>query len=59
SLLYSNRAACHLKLKRWESAILDASASLLCDGDNLKAYHRRSLACRHLGRLKEAVQDLE
>eukprot|EP00960_Hanusia_phi_P077522 768706-Hanusia_phi.AAC.1 len=58
SLLYSNRAACHLKLRAWQHAISDASASIMCDANNVKSYHRRALAYRQLARFSDAVKDI-
>ncbi|GAA5971689.1 hypothetical protein JCM8115_002184 [Rhodotorula mucilaginosa] len=55
-----NRAAVYLKLREWTRAERDATTALELDGGvNLKAWFRRAVARRNLGRFELAKQDLE
>uniref|UniRef100_A0A8C8BGS9 Unc-45 myosin chaperone A n=1 Tax=Otus sunia TaxID=257818 RepID=A0A8C8BGS9_9STRI len=53
AVLHRNRAACYLKL------ILCSSAAIEADGRDVKALFRRSQALQKLGRLDQAVTDLQ
>jgi serine/threonine-protein phosphatase 5 len=55
--LFSNRAAAHLKLESYGSAIEDAEAALRLDPTFVKAYYRRGSAQMALSRLKLAKKD--
>lgn len=59
AILYSNRSMCYIKLGEWEKAEKDASMSLQLNSGYAKAYYRRAVARKNLGRLKEAKTDLE
>ncbi|XP_062998748.1 protein unc-45 homolog A [Elgaria multicarinata webbii] len=59
ALLHRNRAACHLKLEDYAQAELDASKAIEADGRDVKSLFRRSQALQKLGRLDEAVLDLQ
>jgi len=54
-LLYSNRAACFLKLGQHDKALDDANRALTCNHDNVKANFRKGLALHALGRYREAL----
>jgi serine/threonine-protein phosphatase 5 len=55
--LYSNRAACHLKLESYGSAIADADAAQALDPAFIKAAYRRGSALFALGRVAEARRE--
>lgn len=59
AILYNNRAMCHLKLQHWADAEADATACLQLDRALVKAYYRRAMARKNLGKLKDARLDLE
>lgn len=56
--LLKNRAACHLKLADYESAVEDASAALELAPSDGKALFRRAQALEQLGRPEEAYRDV-
>eukprot|EP00796_Vickermania_ingenoplastis_P010286 gene10286-7189_t len=58
-ILYANRAMCYLKRGDWEKAEKDASVSMAMNTAYPKAYYRRAMARKELGKLKEARTDLE
>jgi tetratricopeptide (TPR) repeat protein len=53
-VIYSNRAACALKLGDHQLALTDANACLVLDPENIKANFRKGLALHALGRYREA-----
>ena len=57
--LYSNRAATHLKMGNAQAAEDDCTEALRCDKFFVKAYHRRATARKELGKLTEALEDLQ
>lgn len=58
-VLYANRAMCYLRLEQWEKAERDASVSANMNTAYAKAYFRRAMARKNLGKLKDARLDLE
>ena len=54
----SNRAACYLKLEKYEDCKDDCKAVLEIDGSHKKAYYRLAQAEEKLGNYKEAFNDL-
>uniref|UniRef100_A0A5S6Q2Z6 RNA polymerase II-associated protein 3 n=1 Tax=Trichuris muris TaxID=70415 RepID=A0A5S6Q2Z6_TRIMR len=54
---YCNRAMALLKLARYEEASKDCCAAISLDNGYVKAYFRRGLASKELGRIKEAEED--
>lgn len=52
--IYSNRAACALKLGDHELALSDSNSCLEFDPENVKANFRKGLALHALGRYREA-----
>lgn len=58
-VLYANRAMCHLKLGSWAAAEKDATTCVHMNTGYAKAYYRRAMARRQLGKLREARADLE
>jgi tetratricopeptide (TPR) repeat protein len=54
-ILWSNRCACHLKLKMWDAAIFDASAALHIDATWHKARVRLGQAFMGLERYEDAA----
>uniref|UniRef100_A0A8C5M398 Unc-45 myosin chaperone A n=1 Tax=Leptobrachium leishanense TaxID=445787 RepID=A0A8C5M398_9ANUR len=59
AILYRNRAACYLKLEDYPSAEADASKAIEMDGGDVKALFRRSQALENLGRIDQALLDLQ
>uniref|UniRef100_A0A287A5I7 Unc-45 myosin chaperone A n=1 Tax=Sus scrofa TaxID=9823 RepID=A0A287A5I7_PIG len=59
AVLHRNRAACHLKLEDYDKAESEASKAIDKDGGDVKALYRRSQALEKLGRLDQAVLDLQ
>ncbi|ELK25777.1 Protein unc-45 like protein A [Myotis davidii] len=59
AVLHRNRAACHLKLEDYSKAETEASKAIDKDGGDVKALYRRSQALEKLGRLDQAVLDLQ
>ncbi|XP_048185963.1 protein unc-45 homolog A [Perognathus longimembris pacificus] len=59
AVLHRNRAACHLKLEDYYKAETEASKAIEKDGGDVKALYRRSQALEKLGRLDQAVLDLQ
>jgi serine/threonine-protein phosphatase 5 len=57
AVLFANRAAAHLKLETYGSAIADAEAAMRLDPTYLKAWYRRGSARLALSRFKEARKD--
>ena len=55
--LFGNRAACHLKLESYGSAIADADAAQRLDGAYVKARYRRGSALMALGRVADAKKE--
>jgi len=54
-----NKAATHLKLKKYEKAISDCNEVLILKPTNLKAFFRRGGAYLGLKKFEEAKSDLE
>lgn len=54
----SNRAACFLKLERYQDCIDDCSAALEINGSQPKPYYRRATAHESTGDLQSAFKDL-
>lgn len=52
--VYSNRAACALKLGDHQQALIDTNACLDLDPENVKANFRKGLALHAMGRYREA-----
>ncbi|NXH28812.1 UN45A protein, partial [Myiagra hebetior] len=59
AVLHRNRAACYLKLEDYTKAEADATKAIEADGRDVKALFRRSQALQQLGRLDQAVSDLQ
>ncbi|GET89896.1 tpr-repeat protein, putative [Leishmania tarentolae] len=58
-VLYANRAMCYLKLDQWTAAEKDATTCVHMNTGYAKAYYRRAVARKQLGKLREARADLE
>jgi len=59
AILYSNRAACYLKMSEFERSIKDSSHALKLHPDYIKSLLRRAKAYESLNRLSEALKDYE
>lgn len=59
AVLFSNRAMCYLKLRRYYEAITDCNRALQIDPSMIKAYYRRGLASSELYRYRSALEDFE
>lgn len=57
--LLSNRAACYLKLERYEECLGDCSLALSISPDLIKARFRRASAYYFLNRFQESFKDLK
>lgn len=57
-ILWGNRCACHLKLKKYDAAVFDASAALQIDKTWLKARTRLGQAFMGLERFEDAAVTL-
>ena len=55
----SNRAQCHLKLRRWREAINDCDAALHIDPSHLKTLFRRATARKETQQNNKAIEDLQ
>ena len=56
--ILSNRAACYLKINKYQDCIDDCSAALEINGSQPKPYYRRALAHEEMGDLQSAYKDL-
>lgn len=56
---FANRAAAYLKMCKYLQAENDCTEALKLDGEYMKAYGRRAIAKKELGKLKEAKEDAE
>ncbi|KAH6555170.1 hypothetical protein KP509_1Z276400 [Ceratopteris richardii] len=54
-----NRSLCEIRLKNYERAEMDASKALAIDPNYAKAFHHRGLARHALGKLADAMKDLQ
>ncbi|CAH8450216.1 unnamed protein product [Schistosoma mattheei] len=57
SVIYANRAACHIKLDSPEAAILDCNESLNLQPDYAKCLERRATLLESKDRLSDALED--
>ncbi|KAI5062962.1 hypothetical protein GOP47_0021509 [Adiantum capillus-veneris] len=57
--LLCNKSLSELKLENYVAAEMDASKALAIDSHCIKAFHHRGLARRALGKLEEAIEDLQ
>lgn len=58
-LVLSNRAACYLKTESYEQAVDDCNEALKLQPTMMKALFRRGQAYDALGKMEEALKDLE
>eukprot|EP00803_Ostreobium_quekettii_P006547 evm.model.scf_589.6 EVM.evm.TU.scf_589.6 scf_589:30137-41793(+) len=59
AIYYSNRAAAHIRLENYGSALADATKAMDIDPKYIKAYYRRGDANFAMGKFKEALKDLK
>jgi len=59
SIIFCNRAATLMKLKKWSEALSDCDQTIALDPKNLKAYLRRASCHTNLAEYEEAVRDYE
>nr|CAH8827935.1 unnamed protein product [Trichobilharzia regenti] len=59
SIIYANRAACHIKLDSPEAALLDCNESLNLQPDYVKCLERRATLLESKDRLTDALEDYE
>lgn len=57
TIVYSNRAQCYIKLKKYENAYQDANTALNYDANHLKSIQRRGTAAYYTQRLRQARRD--
>jgi len=58
-LLFSNRAACYLKIGEWEKALLDSNKCIELKEDFTKGHFRKGLSLIELGRFEEAYASIK
>eukprot|EP00494_Astrolonche_serrata_P031543 UN31812 len=58
-IYFANRAACYMKMKDYENAILDAKESISLNGDYVKSHYRLANAYKMNDQTEEAVQSYE
>ncbi|GBE62526.1 Tetratricopeptide repeat 1, putative [Babesia ovata] len=56
--LYCNRAACHIAMEDFDSAVADATEAVMLDRSYVKAYLRRGSAYEKMGMQQKALADL-
>eukprot|EP01053_Blabericola_migrator_P001129 Blabericola_migrator_1__1128@NODE_128_length_13299_cov_164_804867_g113_i0_p10_GENE_NODE_128_length_13299_cov_164_804867_g113_i0NODE_128_length_13299_cov_164_804867_g113_i0_p10_ORF_typecomplete_len284_score81_27FKBP_C/PF00254_28/5_5e31TPR_9/PF13371_6/1_1e03TPR_9/PF13371_6/2e07TPR_2/PF07719_17/0_27TPR_2/PF07719_17/3_6e03TPR_2/PF07719_17/0_00033TPR_16/PF13432_6/0_24TPR_16/PF13432_6/0_00046ANAPC3/PF12895_7/1_2e02ANAPC3/PF12895_7/5_4ANAPC3/PF12895_7/0_0014TPR_11/PF13414_6/0_2TPR_11/PF13414_6/5e02TPR_ len=56
--IHLNLAQCHLKVESWLECVIEASAVLATEPENIKALFRRGVARTHLGEYEVALDDL-
>ncbi|CAL2268996.1 unnamed protein product [Prunus armeniaca] len=59
AVAYANRAMAYIKIKSFREAEDDCTEALNLDDRYIKAYSRRSMARKELGKLKESIEDAE
>merc|ERR1712232_359372 len=59
AVLYSNRAACHQKIQRWDEVVSDCTKAIELDSEYVKAYCRRSNAYEQQQKWHDALEDLK
>jgi len=59
AVVYSNRAACLMKLEKYEAAIQSCTKSIELDPQYLKPLTRRAEAYKQIDKLDEALQDYQ
>ncbi|OQS00258.1 serine/threonine-protein phosphatase 5 [Thraustotheca clavata] len=57
AIYHANRAAAHIKMESYGSALKDATEAISLDPAYIKAYYRRASANLPLGHLKDALRD--
>jgi len=57
SALYKSLGFCHRKLEKFDQAVLDYTAAIAVDRQNIRAYNNRAYCLAKLGRFSEAVDD--
>lgn len=58
SILYSNRAACNILLRKWNDVVEDCTKSINYNNDFVKSYLRRSKAYEQMEKYNDASNDL-
>lgn len=59
AVAYANRAMAYLKIRRFKEAEDDCTEALNLDDRYIKAYSRRATARKELGKLRDALEDVE
>jgi len=59
AVFYSNRAACNLQLRKYESVVEDCDTAIEKDPRYVKAIMRRSKAKERLDRIEDAMDDMK
>lgn len=57
TVVYSNRAQCFIKLKKYENAYNDADKALKYDPSHVKSIQRRGTSAYYTGRFRQARKD--
>jgi tetratricopeptide (TPR) repeat protein len=59
SVIYANRAACLMKMEKYEAAIQSCTKSIELDSHYIKAFLRRAESYKHIDKLEDALQDYQ
>ncbi|CAF1175978.1 unnamed protein product [Adineta steineri] len=59
AVIYANRAACLMKMAKYESAVQSCTKSIELDSDYVKAYARRAESYKQIDKLEDALQDYQ
>ncbi|CAF1022717.1 unnamed protein product [Rotaria sordida] len=59
AVIYANRAACLMKMEKYESAVQSCTQSIKYDPNYIKAFVRRAESYKSIDKLEEALQDYQ
>ena len=59
TILFSNRAECFLRLRKYHESIAEAEKALAVNSNHTKSYLRKAKAKAFLNKFNESIQDLE
>jgi tetratricopeptide (TPR) repeat protein len=59
AIIYANRAACLMKMEKYEAAVQSCTKSIELDSTYVKPYVRRAESYKKIDKLEEALQDYQ
>ncbi|CAF1543146.1 unnamed protein product [Rotaria sp. Silwood1] len=59
AIIYANRAACLMKMEKYEAAVQSCTISIKLDPNYIKPYVRRAESYKSIDKLEEALQDYQ